>query len=357
MTSHSPAASTASLLTVEQEAAAEQWIHEQVPSLVPPLSFRHISGGHSNITMSVTDSRGVKAVLRRPPEGPLPKGAHDVVREAHTVATLAAAGIPVAAVLGVCHRRSVIGAPFTLSAWVDGEVVASPDDAERVFASTATRELAAKEVVDALAALHLLDPVPALGPQRMSEQTYLERQLRRMSEVWEAVRTRDLPVVEELHERLCAARPPERHVGVVHGDYRLGNCMLSPPGRLLAILDWELTTVGDVLADVGFLLNNWESPALAKTSLWMQVPPTQAGGFPSREQVATWYGEKTSFDLRCLDYYQAFGWWRMAVIGEGIKRRYEASRMGQAQTSRPDLGQRVQLMAVEADSYLRQFGN
>ena len=270
--------------------------------------------------------------------------------------SLATTAVPVADVLAVCETPSVIGVPFTLSAWVEGHVVASPDDAERLLPSTSNRGLAAQDLVRALATLHLLDPMPAIARRHVRGQSYLQRQLRRMSEVWAAVQTRDLPAIEELYERLCVALPPERHVGIVHGDYRLGNCMLSFGGRLLAVLDWELASVGDVLADVGFLLNNWESTSRARRSLWMQVPPTQAGGFPTREQLTAWYVEKTSFDLSNLEYYQAFGWWRMAVIGEGIKRRYERGAMGRGRPQPDlDLGRRVQEMTVLADEHLRRF--
>ena len=171
--------------------------------------------------------------------------------------------------------------------------------------------------------------------------------------------------MEDLRDRLLRNRPAQWHTGLVHGDYRLGNVMARPEGRIAAVLDWELASVGDVLCDLAFLVNNWESADDADT-VWMQEPPTRAGGFPDQAALIERYAARTGFDVSCLDYYRAFGHWRMAVIAEGIKRRYESGSMtpaGEQSTERTgaavDFGhleRRVRSLAALADSHLQAAG-
>jgi aminoglycoside phosphotransferase (APT) family kinase protein len=177
-----------------------------------------------------------------------------------------------------------------------------------------------------------------------------------MWHVWERTRTRDLPLMADLHDRLQQRRPPQRYTGLVHGDYRLGNVMVDPSGPVVAVLDWELAAVGDVLCDVGFLINNWESPGETAESAWMQDPPTRAGGFPDRSALIDRYAAGTGFDVSDLDFYRAFSHWRMAVIAEGIKRRYESKAMATVDVDFDHLERRVRLLASLADRHLRAAG-
>jgi aminoglycoside phosphotransferase (APT) family kinase protein len=334
-------------------AAAGEWLTDHVPGLEPPLRFRAVSGGHSNITTQV--SGGTRSVaVRRPPYGALPRGAHDVVREARTVAALAASGVPVPEVLAVCADDAVIGAPFAVTAWIDGTVVGAPDQVAAVLPEPRHRQQITEELVTTLARLHQTDPT-LLGPERPGP-AYVERQVARFGESWEAVKTRELPQVAELANRLLDARPRQPHTGIVHADFRLGNCMLGADGRLLAVLDWELASRGDVLADLAYLLNNWEGVDEPGRPVWMQTPPTRAGGFPARDWLVERYAELTGFDVVPISYYRGFAAWRMAVIAEGVKHRYETRALADTGVDYGYLERRVRDLLAQSDRHLRASG-
>ena len=334
-------------------AAAGQWLIDNVPGLEPPLRFRPVYGGHSNITTRVS-GRTRTVALRRPPYGALPRGAHDVVGEARTVAALAGSGVPVPEVLAICTDDAVIGAPFAITAWIDGTVVASPEQVAPVLPRPLDRQRVADEMITTLATLHRADP--ALIGTEPRAASYLERQLGRLGETWSAIKTRELPQVTELADRLLDARPRQPRTGIVHADFRLGNCMLSADGHLLAVLDWELAARGDVLADLAYLLNNWESADEPGAPVWMQTPPTRAGGFPDRAALVGRYQELTGFDTDAISYYQGFAAWRMAVIAEGVKHRYESGALADAGVDHGYLERRVRDLLVHCDRHLRTSG-
>jgi aminoglycoside phosphotransferase (APT) family kinase protein len=338
-------------------AAVEQWLVSGGTPVAGPLAATRISGGHSNITYRLVDAVGGAYVLRRPPGGQLPPGAHDVAREALIMHGLADSAVPVPRIVGTCTDLGVLGVPFYVMDWVAGDVVALPADVRRVLQTEALRGTTADSLVDVLAELHAVD-VTAAGLAGLARPgDYVERQLARMWHVWERTCTRDLPEMADLHDRLQRHRPPQRYTGLVHGDYRLGNVMVDESGQIVAVLDWELTAVGDVLCDVGFLINNWESPGEMADNAWMQEPPTRAGGFPDRSALLERYAARTGFDISDLDYYRAFSHWRMAVIAEGIKRRYESRSMATADVDFDHLERRVRLLAALADQHLRAAGD
>jgi aminoglycoside phosphotransferase (APT) family kinase protein len=303
------------------------WFGALPSRLAPPLTARPISGGHSNLTYRVEDAAGRAYALRRPPRGDLPPGAHDVLREAHIMRGLAGTPVPVPAIVGTCAVPAVLGAPFYVMDWVDGDVVAAPADVHRTLRSDVSRQAAAQHLVDVIAELHAVDVLAAGLGDLVRPDDYVERQLSRMWQVWERTQTRDLPQMADLHHRLLRHRPAQRHTGLVHGDYRLGNVMVDQTGGIVAVLDWELAAVGDVMCDLAFLVNNWEPAGEPSAGAWMQEPPTRAGGFPDREALIERYAQRTGFDVSDLDYYRAFVHWRMAAIAEGIKRRYESGAM------------------------------
>jgi aminoglycoside phosphotransferase (APT) family kinase protein len=339
--------------------AVEQWFAARERPLTGPLAATRISGGHSNITYRLVDAAGRAYVLRRPPGGQLPPGAHDVAREALIMQGLRNSAVPVPTIVGVCSDPAVLGVPFYVMDWVDGEVVAAPPDVRRVLHTDALRSASAESLVDVLARLHAVE-VPSVGLAGLARPgDYVERQLGRTWHIWERTCARDLPEMTDLHDRLQKRRPPQRFTGLVHGDYRLGNVMVDPTGQIVAVLDWELATVGDVLCDLGFLLNNWESPGETADNAWMQEPPTRAGGFPERSALLQRYADETGFDISDLDYYRAFSHWRMAVIAEGIKRRYESRSMAPVDTVDVDfdhLERRVRLLVTLADHHLQAAG-
>jgi aminoglycoside phosphotransferase (APT) family kinase protein len=286
------------------------------------LEARRIGGGQSNVTFLVERGSGERFVLRRPPRPPLPPSAHDMVREATVQRALRRAGARVPEILAVCDDDAVLGVPFYVMSFVDGEVVH-----ERVPAALDTppeRHHIAEELVDALVEIHAVDWLAA-GLEGFGKPTgYLERQVRRFSGLWEVNATRELPLVGELAAWLDANRPESGPATVVHGDYRLGNVMFAPaaPARLAAVLDWELATIGDPLADVGYLLSTWAGSPLALT------PVTRLDGFPGREELASRYAERSGRSVRDLGWYEALALWKSAVFCEAIYGRYLRGERG-----------------------------
>ncbi len=334
------------------EAGVTAWFQAEVPDARPPLRFERLPGGRSNLTYRVRDAAGGDFVLRRPPLHGVLQSAHDMAREHRIIAALAATEVPVPAALGLCEDPAVTGAPFYVMAYVDGAV---PSDEATVVAAfdEQARAAAADSLVDVLVALHGVDP-DAVGLGTLGRREgYLERQLRRWKRQLEQFRTRELPVLDEVHRRLEAAVPAQ--VGparVVHGDYRLDNVILSPAGRVLAVLDWELCTLGDPLADVGLLLVYWAEPG--DTALPLGTAPTRLPGFPPRAALTAAYAARSGRAVDQLDYYMAFGYWKLAVILEGVYARYTAGAYGEGDdTWRAFAGTVVQLAdrALEATTH------
>jgi len=337
-------------------AALEQWFAAHVPGSRGPLHLTLVAGGHSNLTYRVEDGAGANFALRRPPLGLLPSGAHDVAREYRVLAALHATAVPVPVVVALCTDPAVMQAPFYVMQWVAGRVPDSPAVVERLLPAAMDRQRTAFELVDALAALHRLD-IDAVGLGSLgAREDYLPRQLERMRRNWRKVQTRDLTLVDALHARLVRNCPAQRHTGIVHSDYRLGNVIIAPDGRLAAVLDWELCALGDVLVDLAFFMANWDTPEDPWVNVWMAEPPTRAGGFPSREQMIARYALKTGFEVQALGYYRAFCYWRSAVIAEGIKRRYQDGAMAEQTADPADLEARVRGRLALADQCLTEAG-
>ena len=342
----------------------EAWIAERVQGTVPPLEFDRIAGGYSNRTYLVTDASGQRSVLRCPPAHAVPAGAHDVAREHRILRALQPTPVPTPEPLGLCADGSVSPVPFYVMSFAEGSVIASVHDAEERLPSAESRRRVGHHVIDTLAELHLVD-VDAAGLGDLARREgYVERQLGRMSRMWDQTRTRDLPLVEEVRARLARAVPPQLQTGVVHADFRLGNLVIGTVGAVAAVLDWELCTLGDVLADLAFLLNNWEQPGDEHPPVWMEQPPTTAGGFPTRQELADRYADRTGFDLGALAYHRALAYWRLAIIAEGIKHRYELRRAAAGESAVTGdegidpayLDRRVRDAAELADRHLRSIG-
>ncbi|MEZ5236024.1 MAG: phosphotransferase family protein [Acidimicrobiales bacterium] len=305
-------------------AGLDEYFAANVAGAVPPLRYTVIAGGHSNLTYRVDDAAGNRFVLRRPPLGHILASAHDMGREHRIISAVGRSdgAVPVAPALALSADDSVNGAPFYVMGFVDGHVLATEEDVEANVADHTARYRLGEDVADILARLHQLD-VDAIGLGELARRDgFLDRQLKRWRGQWEAAKTRELPAMEETYELLLQAKPEQRHTGIVHGDYRLGNMLSLAEGRIAAVLDWELCTLGDVLADVGYLLNNWGEPGDPEIGLNLDPPPTCAPGFPSREAFVARYAERTGVDTSVIAYYQAFSHWRLASIGEGVKRRY-----------------------------------
>ncbi len=299
------------------------WFSDHVPQVVAPLSFELITGGHSNLTFSVTDATGERWVLRRPPLGHVLATAHDMSREHRILAALAGTDVPVPPVIGLCTDEAVNGAPFYVMDFLEGTVVRNGFDASRL--DLETRGRASESLIDVLCAIHAVD-VDAVGLGDLGRREgYIERQLRRWQGQWEQSKTRELATLEEVHRRLADSIPPQGPATIVHGDYRLDNCMLAPDGSVAGVLDWEICTLGDPLADVGLLVVYWgESEAAAG------VPgaATLMEGFAKAPDLLARYEATTGRDLSGIGYYVAFGYWKLACIIEGVYARYLAGAMG-----------------------------
>ncbi len=302
-------------------AALDRWFADHVPGAEPPLRFAVITGGHSNITYAVHDRAGRRFVLRRPPLGHVLATAHDMGREHRILRAVARTPVPVPPALAHCADPEVTGVPFYVMGFVEGWVLNTTDDAAAHLPDPEARRRAGEHVADILADLHLAD-VDAIGLGDLARREgYLQRQLKRWRSQWESSKTRDLPAMDEAYDLLVVHAPPQRYTGVVHGDYRIGNMLSRPDGRIAAVLDWELCTLGDVLADLGYILNNWAEPG-EDMATFVDPPPTSAGGFPSREELVDRYAKRSGFDVSDVEYYRAFSYWRSAAIVEGVKRRY-----------------------------------
>jgi aminoglycoside phosphotransferase (APT) family kinase protein len=220
----------------------------------------------------------------------------------------------------------VNGAPFYVMDFVDG-LVARTADAARTLDPPA-RARAGDQIADVLARIHAVDPdTVGLGDLGRRE-SYVERQLKRWHGQWQKSRTRDLPVVDEVHAALAARVPEQGPAAIVHGDYRLDNCLLGPDGIIAAVLDWELCTLGDPLADVGLLLVYWTEPGDTHPAL--VDAPTTLDGFPTRAQIVERYARVSGRDVSDVDYFVALGYWKLACILEGVYARYKGGVMGES---------------------------
>jgi aminoglycoside phosphotransferase (APT) family kinase protein len=304
------------------------WFAAQVPGAQPPLAYERIAGGHSNLTYRVTDAGGREWALRRPPLGKTLSSAHDMAREHKVVAALGPTPVPVAPVVGLCEDESVNGAPFYVMEFVRGPILRGVSEAEASFPEEGDRREIGLRVADTLAAIHAVDPdAVGLGDLGRKED-YAARQLRRWYGQWEKSKTRELPAIDNVHERLAARIPAQVGASIVHGDYRLDNMILTDSGEVAAVVDWELCTLGDPLADVGTLMAYW--PERGEESVAIGLPAVLAPGFPTREEIAARYAEASGRDLGDLDFFVALGYWKLAIILEGVYARYAAGGYGEA---------------------------
>ncbi|MEO6651509.1 MAG: phosphotransferase family protein [Ilumatobacteraceae bacterium] len=300
-----------------------RWLVQHVDGAAAPFSFDLIVGGRSNLTFRVVGADGRTFVLRRPPTGHVLATAHDMAREHRIISAVGRTGVPVPRTLGLCADDTVNGAPFYVMEYVDGDVLDSPEAADVL--PLELRRPACEHLVDVLADLHAAD-VDEIGLGDLARRSgYVERQIKRWSTQWANSKTRDIPEIEEVARHLAANVPEQRGVSIAHGDYRFGNCLVDvETGRIAAVLDWELCTLGDPLADLGYLGVYWADPS----GVSRPNDPTGAPGFMTFGEVVGRYAEQTGRDVTQIDYYVAFSSWRLAVISEGVYARYLHGAMG-----------------------------
>lgn len=329
------------------------WLEANVSGAAGPFTYDRIAGGRSNLTYSVTDAAGHRWALRRPPLGKALGSAHDMGREHRVVSAMAQTPVPVAPIAGYCTDDSVNDAPFYLMDFIEGPILRQRPDAE-AFPDEADRRAIGERVVDTLVDIHAVDPdeigLGGLG----KKEDYVARQLRRWQGQWEGSKTREVPLVEEVHDKLSERIPGQGPAAVVHGDYRLDNMILTDAGEVAAVVDWELCTLGDPLADVGLLLVYWGEDGDSLLPLF--EPATMAPGFPSREDVKARYEEHSGRDLSQIDYYVALGYWKLAIILEGVYSRYAKGQYGEPESGFEEFGKNVGKLAVAADEAVDRLG-
>ncbi len=306
-----------------------KWFLDNLEEVAPPLSFELIPGGRSNLTYRVSDAAGRRYVLRRPPVGAVIATAHDMAREHRIISALAPTAVPVPPALGLCTDTSVNGEPFYVMDFVDGVVLEDSSATEKYVAAGLRRRLG-DEVVEILAELHALDPGEVGLGDLGRKEAYLARQLKRWSTQWEKTKTREVPAMDEIRRGLEKYMPEQQGASIVHGDYRLGNMLVDEQVHVAAVLDWELCTLGDPLADLGYIINNWAEPDDGEFAGGAAISPTACRGFQSREEFLAAYEKASGRSVASIAYYRAFQYWRMAAIVEGVMSRYLKGVMGGA---------------------------
>ena len=303
--------------------AVTAWFEEHVAGARGPFEFALIAGGHSNLTFGVTDANGQRYVLRRPPLGQVLATAHDMGREHKIISALGPTDVPVAPALGLCTDESVNGAPFYVMDFVDGLIVRDASVVDRL--TPEARRNTGCSIATTLAKIHAVDP-DAVGLGDLGKKDdYVARQLKRWYGQWEKSKTRELAEIDEVHEALLSRIPDQGPAAIVHGDYRLDNCMTDETGEVIAVLDWELCTLGDPMADVGLLAVYWTDPDEGGVLL---TSPTAQVGFLRRREVLDAYAQASGRDLSQVDFYIALGFWKLACIVEGVYARYAGGSMG-----------------------------
>lgn len=304
------------------EEALADWLSD-IAGTRGPLGLTRIGAGQSNLTYLATDGDGTEVVVRRPPLGHLAASAHDVAREGHIMASLADTPVPVPEIFGTTDPDGSVGplrvsdAPVVAMSVIPGTSLNSPDAAASI--SPEARSAAATGLIEAMATIHEVDLVATGLDDLASHGPYAERQLRRWSNQWEKTKTRELPALDALTERLRAAVPEQTETVLVHGDLHLGNIIVDKEtGNVNAVVDWELTTLGDPLADIGSLLAYWptqDGPNLPGFDAALEP------GFPDAEELAQHYLSRTGRSRDALDFWHVLGLWKVAVIVEGVVRR------------------------------------
>lgn len=352
-------------------ARIDPWLRARLPGARPPFRFERLAGGRSNLTYLVRDEAGEEWVLRRPPLAPRQATAHDVLREGRIMAALAPTAVPVPAVLGALGETEDVPsdrpdddaaadrapdrdgggedvaddvAPLLLMERAPGVAVRGVAAAERL--GDGARARAGFALAETLAALHAVDPAAVgLGDLGRGER-YVERQLARWNRQWEEGRTRELDDLGLAHELLAARVPPQSRTAIVHGDFRLDNCLLDPAGEVTAVLDWEICTLGEPLVDLGLLLVYWAEPGDEVTAL--EDPPTLAPGFARRDAVRHRYEEASGVEASALDFHLAFAWWKLACIVEGVYARVSRGALGNVDRPAASFAAQAERLAAEA---------
>lgn len=291
--------------------------------VAPPCTWNRLEGGHSNLTYEITDTNGDSFVIRRPPQGELLPKAHDMWREFRIIDALHPVGVPVAEPIGYCDDRDVCDTHFYVMGKVGGEALyTAAQTAPRL--DQAARGRVGDSFIAVLAHLHSIDPVEVGLGDLGRHDGYVARQLKTWYGSWTMSAEHaeyDDDRLHSLHERLTANIPDQGPARVVHGDYGVHNVMIDDDGEVAAVLDWEIGTLGDPLADFAYALNAWIEPTDSDEA--RQLSPTALPGFATRDDLIAAYAERTGADLSDLGFYRAFNSFKTACILHGVYARYK----------------------------------
>ena len=307
--------------------AVTRWFTQHAPQFQPPFTFDALPGGHSNLTYRVTDAAGATCVFRRGPLGHVLPTAHDMGREFRAIHALGPTRVPVPHAIGLCDDISVTGAPFYVMGHVEGVVL--HDVASTAALPVALRRVTSESIFDVLGELHAVD-IDEVGLDSHGKRTgYVERQLRRWYQQYTAMKSTEVPSVDQAYEKLIASIPTQQRSAVVHGDFRLGNCITNiTTGKIAAVLDWEISTLGDPMADLGYLVTTWVRTPGQVGNGNETAAPTLADGFSDIEPLVARYAASSGLDISDLPWYTAFNHWKGACIIQGVVTRYRGGAKG-----------------------------
>ena len=321
-------------ITAEQAGRVTAWLAERIPELSPPLRFDVIEGGRSNLTYRVADLAENIFALRRPPLSGVLPSAHDMQREHRVIRALGGTDVPVPATIGICTDHDILGADFYVMDFVDGFVAHDPATAAAALSESA-RMTAGEAAVDSLLALHRVDP-DSIGLGDLGRGSgYVGGQLKRWTSQVASLPIEPIPGLLDMGERLAGRVPRQHAITIAHGDFRFGNLMLDAEGHVAAILDWELCTRGDPLADLGWLLSYWSPPSGVAT-LPMAMP-TSAPGFLSRDEALARYRAGSDLPTDDVNFYIAFAYWRLGAVLAGVYSRSISGAYGDGQNQQRGL--------------------
>jgi aminoglycoside phosphotransferase (APT) family kinase protein len=322
------------------------YLDRELPGLAAgPLRAELVEGGRSNLTYIVTDGAS-RWVVRRPPLGHVLPTAHDMAREHRVITALGPTKVPVPGTLALCTESEVIGAPFYVMEFVPGTPYRNKAEFEKL--GTEGVRAVGESVVDTLVDLHAVDPAEVGLTDFGRPAGFMARQMRRWKKQLDASRSRDLPGIDALHDQLAAGVPASAQPAVVHGDYRLDNVLVDN-GRITAVLDWEMSTLGDPLADLGLMIVYSQRQV---PSGMLIGDATSASGFPTSDEIIARYAASSGRDVSTLNWYVAFGFFKLAVITEGIHYRFSK---GQTVGSGFDqLGELVTILVTQGNRVLKE---
>ena len=294
------------------------WLRERCEWVTPPLRWTKLTGGHSNFTYRVDDAAGNAFVVRRPPLGELLPSAHDMVREFRIMAGLWPTAVPVPEPLALCEDPSVTGAVFYAMRAVEGRSLYGAEEVEALIPQELRRDHGF-HFIDVLADLHAIEPASVGLGELGRPDAYVARQLKRWRASWDASKTTVRPDVELLHAYLAERTPQQGPARIVHGDYGLHNCISNAQGRIAAVVDWEISTLGDPLADMAYAANAWGKHGEISQR---GRRPSQAPGYPTDIELLERYAARTGADLSQIDFYLSFNSWKTVCIIDGVLARY-----------------------------------